>query len=84
MGEKGQWLAKTEVMNDGRILITLWPLKKGDGIPEVEKSCKGCVHEPSITSDEEGTVWGSDRDCETCIRMIGIPKDNFKPCGEKK
>jgi len=44
----------------------------------VEKSCGGCVHEPSITSDEEGTVWGSDRDCESCIRMMGIPKDNYQ------
>jgi hypothetical protein len=44
----------------------------------VEKPCGGCVHEPSITADEEGTVWGSDRDCETCIRMMGILKDNYQ------
>ena len=47
----------------------------------VEKPCGGCIHEPSIVTDEEGTLWGSDRDCETCIRMIGIPsipKDNYQ------
>lgn len=54
--------------------------KKFEG--EFEKPCEGCVHEPSITADEEGTVWGSDRDCETCIRMIGVPKDNYQPCLE--
>jgi hypothetical protein len=48
----------------------------------VEKPCGGCVHEPSITADEEGTVWGSDQDCETCVRMMGIPKDNYQPCPE--
>ena len=46
---------------------------------EENKSCNSCKHHDSWVVDEEGVVWGSDVECETCHRFqIGMG-DNYEP-----
>jgi len=50
--------------------------------------CKGCVLEPilAVESESDGTmtIWGYDRECESCVRMTGVPQDKYQPRKERE